>query len=246
MASNDSDLRNTIGDVVTVNVLINDVAGSGALVPSSVTLLDGTGDPVTSPLVVTGEGTWTVNGTTGAITFTPEAGFKGDPTPVDYRVTDVNGQSDDATVTITYLPVASNDSSTGNTEGTAVTVDIIGNDTGVFDPTSVQLINPITGERVRTLIVSGEGTWTVNPTTGAITFTPQNGYTGDPTPVDYEITDLSGDVTTAQVTITYVHPAAGLVVTGADLAPALGGAALLLLIGGLAMFISRRRSHSAV
>jgi CshA-type fibril repeat protein len=33
------------------------------------------------------------------------------------------------------------------------------------------------------LVVSGEGTWTVDPVTGAITFTPETGFTGNPTPI---------------------------------------------------------------
>ena len=63
------------------------------------------------------------------------------------------------------------------------------------------------GDRVTTLSVPGEVVWTVNPTTGALTFTPQDGFEGDPTPVDYEVTDTTGDTVGATVTVTYV-PAA--------------------------------------
>ena len=62
--------------------------------------------------------------------------------------------------------------------------------------------------RVSTLTVPGEGAWTVNPTTGALTFTPQAGFEGDPTPVDYEVTDTTGDTVAATVTVTYVPAAA--------------------------------------
>uniref|UniRef100_UPI001D12206B Ig-like domain-containing protein n=1 Tax=Psychrobacter fjordensis TaxID=664424 RepID=UPI001D12206B len=48
-----------------------------------------------------------------AITFTPEAGFTGDPTPISYTVDDNTGEtSNEATVTIDY-PQAINDLQTG-------------------------------------------------------------------------------------------------------------------------------------
>ena len=75
---------------------------------------------------------------------------------------------------VDYVPVATDDESIGNTTNNPVTVDVLGNDnTGdVVDPTTVQISRhrPIRGDP---LVVPGEGTWTVNPTTGAITFTPR-------------------------------------------------------------------------
>ncbi|WP_406947844.1 Ig-like domain-containing protein [Psychrobacter fjordensis] len=47
-------------------------------------------------VIVAGEGTWSVDGTTGAITFTPEAGFTGDPTPISYTVDDNTGAAPQA------------------------------------------------------------------------------------------------------------------------------------------------------
>ena len=53
------------------------------------------------PLVVPGEGTWSVNTTTGAIIFTPVDGYSGDPTPIRYTVADDQGnRSNEATVTV--------------------------------------------------------------------------------------------------------------------------------------------------
>ncbi|WP_227687485.1 Ig-like domain-containing protein [Psychrobacter fjordensis] len=47
------------------------------------------------------------------MTFTPEAGFTGDPTPISYTVDDNTGEtSNEATVTIDY-PQAINDLQTG-------------------------------------------------------------------------------------------------------------------------------------
>jgi LPXTG-motif cell wall-anchored protein len=187
-------------------------------------------------------------------------GREGDPTPITYRAADTTGDTVTATLTVTYVPAAANDSSTGNKEGTPVTVDVIGNDTGTFDPTSVRLVDPVTGELVTTLVVTDEGTWTVNAATGAITFTPETGFTGDPTPVGYQVTDLDGDVTRAEVAIAYVHPAApgtgtpapgaplastgSLAKTGSEATSMIGFAALALLLGGAGVLMARRhRSH---
>lgn len=71
--------------------------------PGSVRIINGEGNPVTE-LAVPGQGTWAVNTTTGAITFTPEDGFTGNPAPITYQVTDTRGNTVDAEVTITYLP----------------------------------------------------------------------------------------------------------------------------------------------
>ena len=236
-AVNDVSAGNVLGSTVVVNVLGND---NGDMDPTSVRILNPLGEP-TNELVVPGEGTWTVNTTTGAITFVPQAGFVGNPTPITYEVTDTTGDTVEADVTVVYTPEADNDSSTGNTPGEAVTVDVIGNDTGVFDPTSVVLIDPVTGDRVTELVVDGEGTWTVNPSTGAITFTPFASFSGNPTPVTYEVTDLDGNVTSALVTITYAAAPDSLAITGADVRAPMVAAGGLLFGGLLLLALGRRR-----
>ncbi|QGQ20606.1 hypothetical protein GC089_17195 [Cellulomonas sp. JZ18] len=192
----DEDLGNAIGDVVTVDVLAND---RGDLDPTSVVLVRGT-QRVTE-LVVEGEGRWTVDPRTGAVTFTPEPDFLTDPAPVTYEVTDSTGDTVSATVTVGYVPDATDDTDLGNTIGETVTVDVLANDAGDMDPTSVVLVDG--AYRVTTLVVEGEGTWTVDPATGAVTFTPEDGFTGNPAPVGYEVTDTTGDTVAATVTVTY-------------------------------------------
>ena len=80
--------------------------------------------------------------------------------------------SNTATITIDYVPVATDDSSTGNTTGTPAVVDVLANDTtgDIVDPTSVQIVG--TTNPGDDLVVAGEGMWSVDPATGAITFTP--------------------------------------------------------------------------
>ena len=53
-----------------------------------------------------GEGFWQVDGS-GNVTFFPNVGFTENPTPIDYTVLDRTGlQSNEASVTITYVPQA--------------------------------------------------------------------------------------------------------------------------------------------
>ena len=118
-------------------------------------------------MIVPGEGTWDVDPVTGAITFTPEPGFEGNPTIIDYTVDDIGGETVASTVEVTYLPEAAPDESLDNPIGSAVTVDPVANDSGVFDPTTVMILDP-SGAPVTSLIVPGEGTWDVDPVTGAI------------------------------------------------------------------------------
>ena len=158
VAEDDSVLGVMVGTAVTVDVLGNDPS-SADLDPTTVMITDpATGLAVTS-LVVPGEGTWDVDPVTGAITFTPEPGFVGDPTPIAYTVEDFNGIQTGANVVVDYIQSALPDQSLDNVIGSAVTVDPLANDIGDFDPTTVMIIDPATGLAVTSLVVPGEGTW---------------------------------------------------------------------------------------
>ncbi|MEM7769906.1 MAG: DUF4347 domain-containing protein [Cyanobacteria bacterium P01_A01_bin.37] len=120
----------------------------------------------------------------------------------------------DGTITPTHInevdyrnvaPVVNNDSSTGNPTNTSVLVDVLDNDNddGTLDPATVDLDPGTTGVQ-STLVVPGEGTWTVNPTTGEVTFAPEAGFTGDPTPISYTVDDNDGlTSTSASITVDY-------------------------------------------
>jgi len=126
-----------------------------------------------------------------------------DPDPDD------NGDpSDNDTVTSSTLIVAADpDIDLGNLRGEDVTVDPLVNDSDNTDPTTVELLDPDTGEYVKELVVPGEGTWSVNPADGNVTFLPEDDFDGDPTPVDYRVlaTDGAG-YAYSNITITYVDP----------------------------------------
>lgn len=83
----------------SVSVTANDGAGSYAINPASVRLVDPTtGAPVTS-VSITGQGTYSVNTTTGVVTFTPQAAYV--RSSITYVVNDAQGNvSSPATLSV--------------------------------------------------------------------------------------------------------------------------------------------------
>ncbi len=164
--------------------------------------------------------------------------------PVADRSTDGddNDADGDGTPTNDSVPTtfetvdALDDLSSGNAAGQPVTVDPVVNDpsAGELDPGTVQLRNE-DGEWVTGLTVPGEGTWTVDPATGHVTFTPV-GFTVDPTPVTYRIGALAGTgerYTTARIVVTYLaaETPTTLAFTGGSLTLLFTVGLTLLLVG---------------
>ena len=223
----------TIADITADNGHGPDTADpvSGAtLDPATVNFVDpnatdSNADGFNDTLLVPGEGTWTVT-PAGAVTFVPEAGFTADPTPINYTINDSNGlTSNEATITITYVklpPVATDDDDLNNVSGSTVSIDVVNADNGhgidsdpdgSVDPTTVSLVMPAGATSVIVdpngdvtgFNVPGEGNWSVNPFTGEVTFTPEAGFTGNPTPVNYTVEDNDGNESNeATITITYL------------------------------------------
>ncbi len=199
----------------TINVLANDTDVDGTLVPGTIDL-----DPATpgvqTTFTVAGQGTFTVNPVTGVVTFTPVANFNGTTTPVTYQVCDNGGLCDDATITVTVnavndAPVANNDTPS-TPEDAPVTINVLANDTdvdGTLVPGSIDL-DPATPGVQTTFTVAGQGTFTVNPVTGVVTFTPVANFNGTTTPVTYQVCDngtpLPAQCDDATITVT-VTPA---------------------------------------
>ena len=128
-------------------------------------------------------------------------------TSVTYTNLDSNGGSASTTLTVTVTgandaPVADNDSVT-TPEDSPIVIDILDGDMdvdGTLDPATVQ-IGGTAGPGLP-LAVSGQGTWSINIGTGAITFTPELNYNGTPTPITYTVKDDMGLVSnTATVTV---------------------------------------------
>ncbi|MFZ3575678.1 hypothetical protein ACOJ8H_08795, partial [Tenacibaculum finnmarkense] len=171
-----------------------------------------------------GQGVWSVDPVTGAITFNPDAGFTSDPTPVTYNVEDNDGNvSNDATITLNFTPQApvAVDDTLGSlpTNTDAVVNPLIANGgaadsdpDGSLDATTVSLVpsksatNIVTDTNgdVTNFEEPGQGVWTVDPVSGAITFNPDAGFTSDPTPVTYNVEDNDGNVSNdATITLNF-------------------------------------------
>ena len=194
----------------TINPLTNDTANANfPLSPTSVKLC-GT-NPVETPnnctktvLVIAGEGTYTVDPTTGVVTFDPLSTFAGTATAIKYQATDSLGRFIDSTIAATVdnppLPVANPNTSYGAKNATQV-FNPLGDDTVStgfpLDPTSVKLCgtNPVETPNNCTktsLVIDGKGAFTVDPTTGYVTFTPVTDYIGTVPTISYVVTDSLG------------------------------------------------------
>ena len=89
------------GENSTIDVLNNDIAGTRAIDPTGVRLLDGV-TAVTS-LTILNQGVFNVNTSTGVLIFTPDANFTG--TTVSYIISDINGIiSSPATIVVNAIP----------------------------------------------------------------------------------------------------------------------------------------------
>ena len=190
-----------------------------------------TGQPTDEKTVtVAGEGTYTIDPTTGAVTFTPEPQFTGTAKGIDVSLTapvgqDKNGQPVTATATAKYTPTvtpvkptAAPDTSTGvqGETQTGKPTFTEGNTETPIKEGSVKLLNPDGTEAtgpVDALDPSGKkvGEYTVDPTTGVVTFTPTDkSYTGPVQPAKVQAEDKNGTKvsTTYTPTIVGVTPTA--------------------------------------
>ncbi len=113
MAVDDESLNNVIGASVSLNIIdgsasagnVADSDPDGSLDLGSIDL-DPSTSGVQSTLAVAGEGDWSVDAA-GVATFTPEATFTSDPTPIPYTVSDNDGNtSNTATITVDYVGLA--------------------------------------------------------------------------------------------------------------------------------------------
>jgi hypothetical protein len=177
------------------------------------------------------EGAATINATSGAITFTPALNISGAVPPFTYVVTDAYDQvSAPANVAVDVQPLGKPAAGTGP-PGAPITVQ---------PPTPVGT-GPFTYQLVTgSLPPAADGTLTINATTGAITFTPAPGFSGDIS-VQYTVTDAS-DLTSAPADVTFDVAAAATTVpsTGAIEPPMIVGF-LLLAFGLVLAFVAEAR-----
>lgn len=168
---------------VTIPVVTNDTAGDGTINPSTVTI-------ITPPT----NGTTQINPTTGDITYTPNPSFTGNDT-LRYSICDSNSKCDEANVVITVAPLTppnAQDDTAVTDQDVPVIIPVPTNDNQgdtPLDLTSVTILDQPTN-----------GTVVVNPLTGAITYTPSTGFSGNDTFV-YQICDQADKCDSANVTV---------------------------------------------
>ena len=174
---------------------------------------------------VAGEGTYSIDDATGKVTFVPEPGFTGTAQGVTVSVTAPVGKDKDGTVRDEYLKTATAKYTPTVTPITVTPTDKVSADiqnvpqtqTPTFDLsndktaeiTSKKLVDPATGQPTdeTTVTVAGEGSYTIDPTTGAVTFTPEKDFVGTAKGVTVQatatITNANGKTATITSDATY-------------------------------------------
>ncbi|MDB6211759.1 GEVED domain-containing protein, partial [Streptococcus vestibularis] len=162
-------------------------------------------------------GTYTIDPTTGKVTFTPNKDFTGTPVPATVQAKDANGTPTTATYTPTVKPVTPKgvDTFTKDIQGAEqkgtpefkpgkATIDGKEVEVPIDTKEPAKLIDPKTGQPVDSVTIDGEGTYTVNPETGEVTFKPDPQFTGKGTPIKVQRKDTNGTPVTADYTAVVV------------------------------------------
>ena len=159
-------------------------------------------------------GTYTIEPTTGKVTFTPNKDFAGTPVPATVEAKDANGTAVTAKYTPTVKPATptATDVVTEDVQGTtqeATPVFTTGkatvNGTEVEVPLDnnvpAKLIDPVTKQPTdeKSVKVPNEGTYTIDET-GKVTFTPEKTFTGKTAGIDVRRVDTNGTPATAKYT----------------------------------------------
>ena len=177
-------------------------------------------------VVVEGEGTYAIDPAKGTVTFTPEPSFKGQAKGVEVKVsvtaTDSEGNKVEVTSSGDYTPEVeaveptAEPKKTSGKQGQPQTQDTTtmfkeGDTTAPIEKSTIKLVDP-TGAEVTTLPATKDGktvgTYTIDPTTGVITFQPNKDFTGTPEPAKVVAADKNGTKveTTYTPTVTPVEP----------------------------------------
>jgi len=215
----------------TFNTTVTNSNGEKISITPSLTYPAKLVDPATgqvtddSSVTVAGEGTYTINPTTGQVTFTPEPSFTGTATGVTVSLTAGVGYDKDGdvpadavkTATAKYTPTVTPITVTPTDKVSADVQNVPQTQTPTFDLssdktakiTSKKLVDPATGQPTdeTTVTVAGEGSYTIDPTTGAVTFTPEKVFVGTAAGVTVQatatITNANGKTATITSDATY-------------------------------------------
>ena len=186
-----------------------------------------TGQPTDATSVtVAGEGAYTIDNTTGQVTFVPEPGFTGTANGVTVTLSAPVGRDKDGLVRDEYVKTATAKYTPTVTPITVTPTNKVSEDvqnvpqtqTPTFELsndkatkiTSKKLVDPATGQPTdeTSVKVAGEGSYTIDPTTGAVTFTPEKDFVGTATGVKVQatatITNANGKTATITSDATYI------------------------------------------
>lgn len=219
----------------TFSLLANDVPGidahgtPGTMDPTSVRFTDDSYDyhfQVSTDrrtLTVPDQGVFTINSTTGAVTFDPEPRFTGTVGPFSYGARDTvttragltvhNSVASTFTVTVKpATPVALNNWA-NTTVGVPVEVPVLANDrpgdpSAPLDPSTVRLRlaggglpeGTTSSDYDHTITIPGRGVYHVRDD-GVVVATPAPGFSGVIPTIRYDVRDTNGTIAIATVTV---------------------------------------------
>ena len=176
-------------------------------------------------VTVAGEGTYTIDPATGKVTFVPEKDFIGTAKGVTVSLSapvgvDKDGQVPEnavKTATAKYIPTVTPITLTPTNKVSEDVQNVPQTQTPTFELsnnktaeiTSKKLVDPATDQPTdaTTVTVAGEGSYTIDPTTGAVTFVPEKDFVGTAKGVTVQatatITNEKGEKTTLTADATY-------------------------------------------
>ena len=176
-------------------------------------------------VTVAGEGTYTIDQATGKVTFVPEKDFIGTAKGVTVSLSapvgvDKDGQVPEnavKTATAKYIPTVTPITLTPTNKVSEDVQNVPQTQTPTFELsndktaeiTSKKLVDPATGQPTdaTTVTVAGEGSYTIDPTTGAVTFVPEKDFVGTAKGVTVQATatiaNEKGEKTTLTADATY-------------------------------------------
>ena len=189
-----------------------------AIDPTTYTLLDENGQPATEVPAkdpqgnVVGKYTLvTEDGKDPVAVFTPtDKTYAGPVQPVKVQAQDKNGTPVTTTYTPNIIPVkptAKGTTSEGaqGQEQSGTPTFTEGHEKAPIDKTvPAKLVDPTTGKPTdeKSVTVPGEGTYTINPETGEVTFKPEPNFTGKAQGIEVQRKDTNGTPATAKYTPT--------------------------------------------
>lgn len=162
------------------------------------------------PYTVANVGTWTINTSTGVITFAPVSTYVGTAT-IGAKATNSVGQSAAATQSVVIVPpptVTNATATVGQGQSATLTPTATAANGANINYSSACIVDPSDSVCKTTVTVAGVGTYVVDPTDGEVTFTADaNATPGVKPALTYRIADSLGQTSTATLTVTITAPA---------------------------------------